>query len=150
VSAGNDSVDAGTTRPASYPEVITVSAIADSDGQPGGLGPTLPVPPCVFNKSPVVMPDDTFATFSNFGPDVDLAAPGVCVTSTFIDHWYAIGSGTSFSSPLVAGGAALYISTHPGATPANVKAALLAAAEPGPIPDDPDVYAEGILNVSGF
>jgi subtilisin family serine protease len=63
---------------------------------------------------------------------------------------YAIYSGTSFSSPLVAGAAALYISTHPGASPASVKAALLAAAEPGPITGDPDTYPEGIVNVSSF
>ena len=41
VSAGNDSVDAGGVTPASYPEVITVSAMADSDGVSGGTGPAL-------------------------------------------------------------------------------------------------------------
>jgi subtilisin len=96
------------------------------------------------------MPDDSFATFSNFGADVDLAAPGVCVGSTYLNGSYAIASGTSFSSPLVAGAAALYIATHPGATPADVKAALLAAAEPGPIPGDPDAYPEGVVNVSSL
>ena len=46
--------------------------------------------------------------------------------------------------------AALYIATHPGATPAQVRAALIAAAEPGPIPGDPDAFPEGIVNVSTF
>ena len=46
--------------------------------------------------------------------------------------------------------AALYIATHPGATPAQVQAALMARAEPGPITGDPDAYPEGIVNVSGL
>jgi hypothetical protein len=33
---------------------------------------------------------------------------------------------------------------------ADAKAALLAAAEPGPIAGDPDAYPEGIVNVSSF
>jgi subtilisin len=145
VSAGNDSVDASGITPASYPEVITVSAMADTDGQPGGLGPAV-LPGC----EPGTPPDDTFATFSNFGPVVDISAPGVCVTSTYPGGLYANGSGTSFAAPLVSGAAALYISTHPGATPAQVRTALLAATEPGPITGDPDTYPEGIVNVSSF
>ena len=37
-AAGNSSVDASTFIPAAFPEVITVSALADFDGEPGGLG----------------------------------------------------------------------------------------------------------------
>jgi hypothetical protein len=48
----------------------------------------------------------------------------------------------------VAGAAALYLSNDPVAAPAEVKAALLALAEPGPIAGDPDSFAEGILDVS--
>jgi subtilisin len=94
--------------------------------------------------------DDAFAPFSNFGADVDIAAPGVCISSTYPGGLYAFGSGTSFSAPLVSGAAALYISTHPGATPAQVRSALIAAAEPGPIPRDPDAFPEGIVNVTGL
>jgi len=143
VGAGNDSVDSSGRTPAAYDEVITVSAIADSDGAPGGIGPSMPsgCPPGA---------DDTFAFFSNFGADVDLAAPGVCIGSTYLGGSYAISSGTSFASPLVAGAAALYLSTHPGASPANVQAALLATAEPGPITGDPDAFPEGIVNVAGL
>jgi len=121
-SAGNDARDARLEEPALMPEVITVSAMADSDGRPGGLGPAF-----------VCLPeerDDTFAFFSNFGPAVDIAAPGVCVNSTFIGSQYATDSGTSFSAPLVSGAAALYLSRHPNASPAQVRAALLARAEP--------------------
>ena len=94
------------------------------------------------------MNDDTFAIFSNFGSVVDLAAPGVCTTSTYPGGLYAVGSGTSFSAPRVAGAASLYIANHPGASPADVRAALISLAEPGPIPGDPDAYPEGIVNVS--
>ena len=149
VAAGNDAHYASLNNPASYDEVITVSAMSDSDGAPGGLWPTLPIPPCAFPE-PVVEVDDTFAFFSNFGADVDIASPGTCIGSTFWGGTYGTSSGTSFLAPLVAGAAALYISTHPGATPAQAKAALIAAAEPGPIPGDPDAFPEGIVNVSTF
>jgi len=140
VAAGNGAADAARTIPAAYDEVITVSALADSDAQAGGLGGNT----CVGD------PDDTLARFSNFGPDIDIAASGECVGSTTLGGTYGGGSGTSFAAPAVSGAAALYISTHPYATPAQVRAALLAAAEPGPITGDPDTYPEGILNVSGL
>ena len=68
--------------------------------------------------------DDTFASFSNFGTDVDLIAPGVCIESTWMLGGYNSISGTSMASPHVAGGAALYKATHPSASPAAVKSAL--------------------------
>jgi subtilisin len=148
VAAGNASLDASQLRPASYDEVVTASAIGDSDGAPGGLGPTLPFPPCQLGRT--TMADDTFAFFSDFGADVDLAAPGVCVGSTFPGGLYASESGTSFSSPLVAGAAALYVANHPDASPAQVRAALVSLAEPGPIPGDPDAFPEGVVNVASL
>jgi subtilisin len=144
VAAANAHEDAANSIPAAYDEVITVSALADFDGQPGGLG----APTC---RADV---DDTFADFSNFGADVDLIAPGVCITSTVPVGLGSYGtiSGTSMASPHVAGGAALYASTHPGATPATVKAALQAAGTfdwtwPS---EDPDGIQEPLLNVATF
>ena len=148
-AAGNDAVDADTRRPATYDEVITVSAITDLDGQPGGLQPPTGVCSSALNASDPIA-DDTFVFFSNFGADIDISAPGVCANTTFPDDNYGTGYGTSFAAPLVAGAAALYLVNNPGATPANVKAALLARAEPGPIVGDPDPFPEGILNVSGL
>jgi subtilisin len=99
VAAGNASEDAANSVPAAYPEVITVSALADFDGAPEGLSGSTCRPD----------EDDTFADFSNHGTAVDLIAPGVCIESTWKGGGYDTISGTSMASPHVAGGAALYI-----------------------------------------
>jgi len=73
VAAGNTDRNVADYVPASYDEVITVSALADYNGLPGGGAPRT----CYEGG-----PDDTFARFSNFGTDVDVGAPGVCIKST--------------------------------------------------------------------
>jgi len=141
VAAGNDSADAAESAPAAYDEVITVSALSDFNGKPGGGAPST----C---RADV---DDTFADYSNYGSDVDLIAPGTCILSTWMNGGYNTISGTSMASPHVAGGAALYAATHPSATPAQVKSALQSA---GTLDwndsDDPDSTKERLLNVAGF
>jgi len=47
-------------------------------------------------------------------------------------------------------GANGFEATHPGATPAQVRAALIDAGSPGPITGDPDLFPEPVLNVAGF
>ncbi len=93
VAAGNDHQDAATFAPAAYDEVITVSALADFNGQPGGGAR----PTCRTDQ------DDTFADFSNYGADVDVIAPGVCILSTWMNGGYNTISGTSMASPHTAG-----------------------------------------------
>jgi len=77
-------------------------------------------------------------------------APGANILSTWLSDGYNTISGTSMSSPHVAGAAALYIETHHGATPAEVTTALRNAAAAGHVPDDPDGVDEGVLNVASF
>lgn len=80
---------------------------------------------------------DRLASFSSRGPAVAVIAPGVGVKSTYMQGGYDTLSGTSMATPHVAGLAALYASRHPGAGPAQVRAALAAASAklPGVIPE---------------
>jgi subtilisin family serine protease len=72
--------------------------------------------------------NDKMAYFSNFGPGVDLFAPGLNIESDTPTGGTAVMSGTSMASPHVAGAAALYLQRHPTATPAQVEAGLIAAS----------------------
>ena len=119
VAAGNESDDASLHVPSAYDDaVITVSAMADSDGILGGLG-----------AATSYGADDTFATFSNYGSVVDIAAPGVKILSTWKGGGYATISGTSMASPHVAGAVALYLYTNPGASWMTVRDALMTLGE---------------------
>lgn len=114
-AAGNEHKDASSTIPASYSEVIAVSAIVDTDGKCGGLS----------SISTSAGKDDTFASFSNYGSVVDIAAPGVLVKTTGKGSGYTTFSGTSASAPHVTGAAALYKAYHSSASPTEVRNALL-------------------------
>lgn len=71
------------------------------------------------------------AGFSNYGlQSVDLGAPGATIYSTIPNNAYAYMSGTSMAAPHVTGGVALYASTHPMATPEEIRNALLGAVTP--------------------
>ena len=106
VAAGNWNSDASAYSPAAVSEAITVGATNDSDAR---------------------------AAFSNYGPALDLFAPGVFIPSAWIggDLMFAYASGTSMASPHVAGVAALYLQTHRSATPAAVRSALVGASTVG-------------------
>ncbi|HEY7026476.1 MAG TPA: S8 family serine peptidase [Gemmatimonadales bacterium] len=106
IAGGNSNLDACTVSPASTPAAITVAA-SDSN--------------------------DQRASFSNLGTCVDIFGPGVAITS----DWNAsntatmVLSGTSMATPHVAGVIALYLQTHPTATPANVRYAIASTATAG-------------------
>jgi hypothetical protein len=69
--------------------------------------------------------DDKRAAFSNYGSRlVSLAAPGVGVITPFPGGGYAAASGTSFSTPIVAGAAALIVGVQQNASPNQVSSAL--------------------------
>lgn len=144
VAAGNDNKNARLRLPSAYDEVITVSALADFDGKPGGVGRQADVCP---GYVPDV--DDTFANFSNFGPDVDLMAPGKCILSTYKGGGYALMSGTSMASPTAAGAAALVYAAHPNANPQLVRQALIRATNLGwATSTDPDGHSDRLLDAS--
>lgn len=114
VAAGNAGKDAIDYLPANNPNVISVSAVGDSDGTCGGNGPDTG-----YGK------DDALTNFSNYGSVIDMAAPGAKIYSTYKGNTYATMSGTSMASPHVAGAAALYLSNNPDAPPLTVKSALM-------------------------
>ncbi len=142
-AAANDHASAAARVPASYNEVITVSALADTDGKRGGLGGNRCFSWGGYDK------DDTFADFSNYGSDVDLIAPGKCIWSTKPGNSYQYMSGTSMAAPTVTGAVALYKAGRPNATPAEVKEALqYLGTTDWKTSTDPDPYHEKLLDVS--
>lgn len=102
-AAGNSATDACSRSPANVPQVLTVAASNWTDAQ---------------------------SSFSNYGTCVDLYAPGEGITSAFFvnDSASAVYAGTSQAAPHVAGVAALYLSLHPAATPAEVASAIVGSS----------------------
>ena len=87
--------------PASFANVLSVSATTNNDAR---------------------------ASFSTFGPAVDVSAPGVSIASTYRNNNYYAMSGTSMATPHVAGLAALIRSVHPEFTLVDVETAIKSTA----------------------
>ncbi|HSE19402.1 MAG TPA: S8 family peptidase [Pyrinomonadaceae bacterium] len=106
VAAGNLNSDAAAYSPAGVLEAITVGATNQSDVR---------------------------ADFSNYGPMLDLFAPGVGIPSAWIgdDLMIATASGTSMAAPHVTGVVALYLQTHRTASPATVRSAIIGNSTTG-------------------
>ena len=108
VAAGNGNflgiaANACNYSPARVPEAITVGATTSTDAK---------------------------ASYSNYGTCVDIFAPGSSITSAWYTSPTATNtiSGTSMASPHVAGVAALYLQSNPGAAPATVSGAITGGA----------------------
>ena len=142
VAAGNDDDDASKYSPAAFDNALTVSALADFDGAPGATG----FPTCRADE------DDTLANFSNWGSAVDIAAPGVCILSTYpIEQGgYGTISGTSMASPHVAGALALLASRADGSSVSDLYQQVIAAGNHDWTDDSGDTIFEPLLDVSTF
>ena len=101
LAAGNVNMDACSFSPGNIADVagaITVGATDDRDYR---------------------------ASFSNFGACVDLFAPGMWITSAALDGLQVLKNGTSQAAPHVAGVVAQYLESHPSASPAAVRTAVV-------------------------
>jgi subtilisin family serine protease len=108
IAAGNANANACDDSPARVANALTVGSTTSTDAR---------------------------SSFSNFGPCVDLFAPGSSITSSWSTSDTATNaiSGTSMAAPHVAGVAALYLQGAPAATPSTVATALLSTATAGKV-----------------
>jgi hypothetical protein len=72
--------------------------------------------------------NNNLASWSSYGPYVDVAAPGVSIATTAMGNTYAWVHGTSFASPVTAGGIALMMSANPGASNLEIEKVLCSTA----------------------
>ena len=122
-AAGNESTDACTRSPASAPSAITVGATTNLDAR---------------------------ASFSNFGPCVDIFAPGSGITGGWFTSASATNtiSGTSMATPHVAGAAAVFLGLNPSASVAQVADALKNESTKGAITNIDATTVNNFLYVS--
>jgi subtilisin family serine protease len=159
VAAGIDWVTANSIKPAvanmslgGGPSTALDNAVARSIASgvtyaiAAGNGDILGRPANACNFSPARTPtaitvgatqrSDASASFSNFGTCLDIWAPGVGITSSWIGANNTSTntiSGTSMATPHVAGAAARYLANNPRATPQQVRDALVNAATQGKV-----------------
>jgi subtilisin family serine protease len=131
IAAGNSGGDATVGSPSTADAALSVGAVTKTEqlADFSSRGPRI--------GDSAIKPEIT-------APGVDITAArgkdGVIGTPTGPDNKYVILSGTSMATPHVAGSAAILAQQHPDWKPAQLKAALMAAAKPNPAIG---VYAQG-------
>jgi subtilisin family serine protease len=117
-AGGNDGPGNNTVDyPAAYSEVMAVAATDSSNNVP---------------------------SWSSRGAEIDLAAPGVNVYSTYLRGGYQTMSGTSMSTPHVTGVVALRLQNHPNESPSTLESVLETTATS--LPFDSTVVGAGLVN----
>lgn len=93
--------------------------------------------------------NDERAPWSNYGPEIDVAAPGVNIYSTHWNDTYATKSGTSTSTPFVSGLAGLILSQNPNLTPGQVMNQIKSTCQDvnqASLPGEDDYLGAGRIN----
>ncbi|MEE2752888.1 MAG: S8 family serine peptidase [Candidatus Latescibacterota bacterium] len=103
--------------------VIAIAAAGNSGAPP------VAYPAALDNVISVAAVETTglLASFSSYGPLVDLVAPGVNIFSTQLNDTYGPRSGSSFAAPQVAGLAALLLSRQPDLSVDQIRGALVSS-----------------------
>jgi serine protease AprX len=148
-SAGNSGPGNGTVlSPGDDPLVITVGAV-DDGGQTVPSADTMttfssvgPTNPDGWFKPDLVTSGRSVVSLRDPGSTIDAQNPSARVGSANF-----VGSGTSFSSAITSGAAALLLAQHPSYSPDTVKGTLLGTAATGPV-GNPFVDGHGDLNVA--
>lgn len=91
---------------------------------------------------------DQLAPFSNYGNNIDLAAPGENLLTTVAGGGYGYGTGTSFSAPVVAGVAALALAANPALTGLSLQNILLESADDRGLPGWDTNFGWGRINAA--
>ena len=119
-AAGNDG-NSAKSYPASYDAVMSVAAVDSNENR---------------------------ASYSQYNDQVEIAAPGSAVQSTYPTNTYAALSGTSMATPHVAGGAALVWSYFPQCTNNEIRSALNATAEDKGSAGRDNFYGYGLMQLA--
>jgi subtilisin family serine protease len=122
VAAGNNSEPTRNTSPGRVVPAITVGSVTNTD---------------------------EWSPFSNYGPEIDLLAPGSNITSAWHTGVNDINtiSGTSMATPHVTGAAALYLEKFPKSTPLQVQDGLKKFSTLNVIKNVPDSTVNNIVNI---
>lgn len=94
--------------------------------------------------------NDLKAYFSNFGPGIDVAAPGTNIMSTYnaSANSYTTLSGTSMATPLAAGLGAMITGSNPALTSQDVENILYGSCDDLGVPGEDDVFGHGRINLN--